>query len=112
MKRKLPIAHVGEIPIGRTKSFRFGVGNGIAFNDGGTIKAYVNRCTHMGGPVELDAKHGVFRCRWHASDFDPKTGKAIEGEAPKGTRLKPIEIVMEGDELMGILELPDDPFNF
>jgi nitrite reductase/ring-hydroxylating ferredoxin subunit len=112
MTRKILVANTGEIPIGRTKSFRFGVANGIAFNDGGIIKAYVNRCTHMGGPVELDPKSGAFRCRWHESAFDPKTGDAIEGEAPQGTQLKPIELVTEGDQIFGVLELPKEPWDF
>ena len=110
--RKIPVAHVGEIPEGQTKSFRFGLVNGIAFNHKGTIKAYVNRCTHMGGPVELHASKGVFRCRWHQAEFDPRSGAAIEGEAPKGTRLEPIELVIEGEQIFGVLNLPEDPFNF
>ncbi|MBM3204418.1 Rieske (2Fe-2S) protein, partial [Candidatus Uhrbacteria bacterium] len=106
LSRKIPIARINEIPVGRTKSFRFGVTNGIAYNDGGEIKAYVNRCTHMGGPVELDQKSATFKCRWHESAFDPKTGNAIEGEAPQGTQLKPIELVTEGEQIFAVLELP------
>ena len=112
---KLPVAAVGEIPLGRTKNFRYGVAEGIAFNDQGVIKAYVNRCTHMGGPVALDrSEEGavVFRCRWHQADFAPETGAAIEGEAPQGTMLTPIPLIEEGGKLFAMLTLPDDPFNF
>ncbi len=112
MQRHMPIAKVGEIPVGRTKTFRFGVANGIAINQDGVVKAYVNRCTHMGGPVELAKDRAVFRCRWHEAEFDVVTGEAIEGEAPRGTRLQSIEIITEGDQLFGVLELPDDPFAF
>ncbi|MDP3793370.1 MAG: Rieske (2Fe-2S) protein, partial [Candidatus Uhrbacteria bacterium] len=104
--RKLFIAKRGEIPEGRTKSFRFGIANGIAFNDRGTIKAYINRCTHMGGPVELMKSGQRFRCRWHQAEFDPVTGLAIEGEAPKGTSLTPIELLVEDDQIFGVLSLP------
>ncbi len=111
---KLPIAKVGEIGVGRTKSFRFGVSEGIAYNDRGTIKAYVNRCTHMGGPVALCQSEGkdVLRCRWHQAEFSPETGTAIEGEAPQGTMLAPIEVIEENGSLFATLTLPDDPFNF
>ena len=114
IRRKLEIAKEGEIAEGRTKSFRFGTANGIAYNDHGTIKAYVNRCTHMGGPVELGKTKGepVFRCRWHMAEFKPGTGEAIEGEAPQGTRLKPIELVIENGMVYGVLELESDPFSF
>ena len=119
--RKILIARVGEISEGRTKLFRFGIANGIAFNDAGEVKAYVNRCTHMGGRVELiDKSKGksqsskveeiVFRCRWHQAEFDPRSGEAIQGEAPKGTRLEPIELVIEDHQIFGLLKLPEDPF--
>ena len=112
IQRKILIAAVGEIPVGRTHLFRFGVANGIALNDGGTIKAYVNRCTHMGGPVELVNGKETFRCKWHFAEFDPHTGEAIQGEAPKGTRLAPIETMVENNNIYGLLVLPDDPFSF
>lgn len=112
---KIPVAAVGEIPVGRTKAFRYGHADGIAYNDQGTIKAYVNRCTHMGGPVALgrgESGQTVFRCRWHQAEFAPETGEAIEGEAPKGTMLTPISLVEEDGKMFAILTLPDDPFNF
>lgn len=112
--RKLPVARVGEVAIGRTKSFRFGVGQGIVYNDAGTLKAFVNKCTHMGGPVELKTIEGqpTFRCRWHQADFNPSTGEAIHGQAPMGTMLASIELITEGEEIFAVLKLPDDPFAF
>lgn len=110
--RKIFIADEGQIPVGRTHVFRFGVSNGLAMNDGGVVKAYVNRCTHMGGPVELIPGKGVLRCKWHQAEFNPATGEAIEGEAPKGTRLTAIQTVVEEGKIYGILELPEDPFSF
>lgn len=112
--RKLPVARVGEVEAGRTKSFRFGVGQGIVYNDGGTLKAFVNKCTHMGGPVELKTVDGqsIFRCRWHQAEFNPSTGEAIQGQAPIGTRLTPITLVTEEDQIFAMLELPDNPFAF
>lgn len=108
--RKLPVAKVNEIPLGKTKAFRFGIQQGIAYNDGGTIKAYVNFCSHMGGPTELKPT-GVLRCRWHFAEFDPKTGQRLAGEAPEGTGLKPIELIEEEGALFAILEIKDE-FSF
>lgn len=114
ISRKLPVARVGEITPGQTKSFRFGIAQGIAYNDGGTIKAFVNKCTHMGGPVELEkGKDGPrLRCRWHEAAFDPATGKVLEGQAPAGSLLTPISLTIEDDQIMALLELPPDPFDF
>jgi nitrite reductase/ring-hydroxylating ferredoxin subunit len=108
--RRIPIAKVGEIVPGSTKAFSFGPATkGIAYNREGVLRAYVNRCTHMGGPVEL-CTSGSFKCRWHGAEFDPCTGAAIDGEAPEGTFLKPIEILEENGQLYAVLELPEDQF--
>lgn len=112
--RKLLVAKINEVPVGRTKHFRFGYAEGIAYNDRGVIKAYVNRCTHMGGQVDLvaDRPRPVLRCRWHAAEFDPATGQAICGQAPQGSVLTPIQLVEENGQVLAVLELPDDPFGF
>ncbi|QQR60801.1 Rieske 2Fe-2S domain-containing protein [Candidatus Uhrbacteria bacterium] len=107
---RMPICAIGELAPGSTRAFSFGPATkGIAYNRDGVIKAYVNRCTHMGGPVELHGG-GTFRCRWHGADFDPCTGAAVDGQAPEGTFLKAIEIIEENGQLFGVLELPEDPF--
>lgn len=95
-----------EIPVGKTKSFRFGVMNGIAFNDQGVIKAYVNACTHMGGTVQLSGS--VLRCCRHFAEFSPSTGERLSGQAPEGTRLTPIDVVVENDEIFATLVLKDE----
>ncbi|MCE9586023.1 Rieske 2Fe-2S domain-containing protein [Candidatus Uhrbacteria bacterium] len=108
--RRMAICAVGEMAPGSTRAFSYGPATkGIAYNRDGVIKAYVNRCTHMGGPVAL---HGgdKFRCGWHGADFDPCTGAALAGQAPSGTFLKPIEVIEENGQLFAVLELPEDPF--
>lgn len=114
IQRKVPVAKVGEITSGRTKTFRFGTHQGIVYNDQGTLKAFVNKCTHMGGPVEGKVVQGrfVFQCRWHEARFEPATGAVIEGQAPAGSRLTPIVLAEEGGYIVAVLDLPDDPFSF
>jgi nitrite reductase/ring-hydroxylating ferredoxin subunit len=104
--RKLPVCRIDELKPGTIRSFRFGISDGIAYNDAGTIKAYVNRCTHMGGPVEL--RGHLLQCRWHESAFDPCSGCRVSGQAPEGTALTPIELVIEGDQVWAILEIQDE----
>ena len=114
MERKILVATQGEVPVGRTKSFRFGPHAAIVYNDHGALKAYVNRCTHMGGPVELKEKNGqaIFRCRWHEAEFSPGTGIAIEGEAPQGTYLTAIELVEEAGAFYVFFRSSDDDLSF
>lgn len=110
-ERKILVAKKDEIPVGKTKTFRFGVHQGIAYNDGGTLKAFVNACTHMGGATQLTSS-GTLRCCRHAAEFDPSSGERLSGQAPEGTRLKPIELIIEGDSVFARLEIPSDPFSF
>lgn len=105
--KKLPVAKEGEIAPGRAKSFRYGFRNGIAYNDNGTLKAYVNFCPHMGGPTDLTSS-GVFRCRWHGAEFDPASGDRLCGQAPEGTRLQPIELVVEDGQVLAVWVVPEE----
>lgn len=104
---RLPVAKMDEIAPGRTKVFRYGVLSGIAYNDAGTIKAYVNRCAHAGGPLMMGS-NGILQCQWHGATFDPHSGERASGQAPEGSALKPIELVEEGGSLYAILELKDE----
>ncbi len=108
--RQIPVAQVGEIAVGKTKSFRFGIKNGIAYNDGGVIKAYLNFCPHMGGSVDL-VNGEKFRCRMHFAEFDAKSGDRLSGEAPEGTKLQHIELTEKDGQLFATLVLHDD-FDF
>ena len=106
IRRTLTVCRVQDLKPGHATSFQFGGSNGIAYNDAGTIKAYVNRCTHMGGTVDL--KGPILRCRQHFAEFDPRTGMRVSGQAPEGTGLTPIKLEVEGDQVLAILEIEDE----
>lgn len=55
----------------------------IVSRDGGLIRAFDARCTHMGCPVTWDAEAGGFYCPCHAGRFDAE-GNPVSGppEAP------------------------------
>lgn len=107
MQMKFPVAKLGEIQLGSAKSFRMGIKNGIAFNDGGQIRAYENFCTHMGGPVDISRDGCQFVCRWHGACFDAKTGERQSGQAPEQSRLKPVKLVEEHGTLFAVVEFSD-----
>ncbi|MBP9747457.1 Rieske 2Fe-2S domain-containing protein [Patescibacteria group bacterium] len=107
--------------IGRVEEVREGEGKTVPLVPGtsayvfrykGMVRAFVNRCPHMGGPVELDVTTGVCVCRWHEASFDACTGHRKEGQAAEGTGLAPLVIEQEGDELVLVWDLPKDPFAF
>lgn len=107
--RKIVIGKKNELREDVPAHFHFGPTKGIAVLRDGVCKAYVNRCTHMGGPVDMCAK-GTLRCRWHGAEFDCDTGAAIEGEAPEGSFLKRLDVVEEDGILYALFEMPEDPF--
>ncbi|MBE7525563.1 Rieske 2Fe-2S domain-containing protein [Patescibacteria group bacterium] len=117
LRKKILIATLSELPEGASKSFAFGGSAGIAYNHRGKIVAFLNRCTHMGGAVELKHEVGngelggrsrVLSCRWHGAEFDAESGQRLCGEAPEGSALKPIEIEQDGERLFAILEIVDE----
>jgi nitrite reductase/ring-hydroxylating ferredoxin subunit len=61
----------------------------LLYNDG-EIKAFENICTHKGGPSKL--KQDKLVCQWHGAIFEPLTGEALKGPAPKGSKLPAIEL--------------------
>jgi len=107
MKKRVLIAGVGEIREGTVKTFHYGQWKGIAYNDAGEIKAYRNVCTHAGAQVRLCAK-GTLQCELHEAEFDPKSGKRICGEAPEGSRLTPIEVILDQESIYAEVEIVDE----
>lgn len=110
LKREVLVCRISDLPTGKTSHFKYGHSKGIAYNDGGTIKAYVNRCTHMGGPVELTRDGKFLRCRWHGADFYPCTGAVVDGQGPEGTFLKRLELIEKDGTLFTEFKLPENSF--
>ncbi len=100
------VAKLDELKPGASKVFRYGFQNGIVYNDRGALKAYVNFCTHAGGPLQLQG--ATFRCQRHFAEFDPKTGERVSGQAPEGSRLIPISLSVENDEIVAWVEYKDE----
>lgn len=75
-----------------------GAGKGFAVRHEGEVRAYVNRCPHLG--VELDWQPGeffeesglYFICSTHGAIFEPASGLCIAGPC-RGASLQPIAVV-------------------
>jgi len=69
----------------------------LVVNDGGALRAFVNRCGHMNAPLDLGSfKSGVIKCPMHNAVFDARTG-VVRGQpimaAPPGMDKLPPEIL-------------------
>lgn len=103
------------ISLGRADSWREGEGRTVPLMPGisayvfrykGQLRAFLNRCTHMGGPIEL--VDGKCVCRWHEAEFDVTTGERLDGgSAP----LEAIVVKQIGEELALEWSIPKDPFS-
>jgi nitrite reductase/ring-hydroxylating ferredoxin subunit len=95
---------IDELPPGRTAKFRLACGgraiDGFVLNLDGRIHAYVNRCAHVGTPLDLfpneflgeDGRTIV--CATHGALYEPEGGLCTAGPCA-GDRLKPLPVRVE-----------------
>jgi apoptosis-inducing factor 3 len=61
----------------------------------GEVRAYMNVCMHLGGPLRLTEDSATFECQWHQACFDARTGKAVKGPARPDARLLRLPVKVE-----------------
>ena len=113
MRRMLPSGEwrcaVASVSPGRTVTFRLECGDrtvsGFVLNHDGRYRAYVNRCPHVGTPLDLWPNEfftedcGALVCSTHGALFEPDTGLCTAGPCA-GDRLAPLPASLEGDTLV------------
>lgn len=78
---------------------------GFAVRHGGAVRAFVNRCPHLG--TELDWNPGEFFdvtglylvCSTHGAIFEPGTGFCVAGPC-HGASLEPLQVREEGGQVL------------
>jgi len=100
---------LADLAPGRTAKFRLQCGdkrvNGFVVNHDGAVHAYVNRCPHVGTPLDLweneflsdDGRRIV--CATHGAVFEPASGRCTAGPCA-GDALARLPLRREGDELV------------
>jgi len=103
---RLPLA---DLPPGRTATFRLTCGartlRGFVVNHAGRCHAYVNRCPHLGTPLDLwpnefltdDGREII--CSTHGALFDPSSGHCTAGPCA-GDRLRRLPLRRDGDDVV------------
>jgi nitrite reductase/ring-hydroxylating ferredoxin subunit len=99
---KIFLANYDEIPENSIKRIDFEGRPAIIIKYKGRIFAYIDVCTHLGGPLYLD--NDVLRCEWHDSTFDIITGKAKSGPAPSDSKLIRLPITIEDGKIYYVYE--------
>jgi nitrite reductase/ring-hydroxylating ferredoxin subunit len=102
-----------ELAPGRTAKFRLACGarrvSGFVVNHDGVYHAYVNRCPHVGTPLDLweneflseDTRLVV--CATHGAVFEPDSGRCTAGPC-RGDALTRLPLRHEGGEI--VVECP------
>lgn len=88
----IPLSQFGGAAFTVIKSKAVGDDLIIAKQPDGSYKALVKRCTHKGGPVNVDGTD--LKCSWHGSRFS-MSGTVVTG--PASTPLKTYPARLEGD---------------
>jgi len=108
---RLPLA---DLPPGRTAKFRLSCGgrtiDGFVVNHEGGCHAYVNRCPHVGTPLDLwpneflsEDGHELI-CSTHGAVFDPASGRCIAGPCT-GDELTRVPLRRDGEDV--VIGVPD-----
>ncbi len=105
----------GALAPGQSAKFRLRCGGkvleGFVVNHEGRFYAYMNRCAHVGTPLDLwpnefftdDGRHLI--CTTHGAVYLPETGLCVEGPCP-GESLTSLPVAVEGNEV--VISCPED----
>lgn len=100
---------IADLPPGRTAKFRLVCGGrtleGFVVNHAGGVHAYVNRCPHVGTPLDLwpndffteDGRSLI--CSTHGAIYEPATGRCTAGPCA-GDALTPLALRRDGEEIV------------
>jgi nitrite reductase/ring-hydroxylating ferredoxin subunit len=103
---RLPLA---DLPPGRTAKFRLSCGgrtlHGFVVNHDGGCHAWVNRCPHVGTPLDLwpnefltdDGREVI--CSTHGALFDPASGRCTAGPCA-GDGLTRVPLRVDGADVV------------
>ncbi len=91
------VCNISDLKFGEFKKFKYKGREAILMNAKGSFHAFVNYCTHAGGPLKV--KDGKLKCLSHGALFDSKTGCAESAPAPEGSSLMEIKLEIEDGKI-------------
>lgn len=87
----------GELPVGASKTVRFGRYPAIVVNTPQGLRAYSAVCTHFACIVKWNAELGQIACPCHEGYFDPVTGEVLAGPPP--TPLTALKVTLKDGQI-------------
>ena len=93
MASYVKVGDEGDVAPGAVKCVRVGDRKIALFNENGTLVAYDDACTHVGGPVsEGLCENGIVTCPWHGAQFRIADGTALAPPAGGNLRGYPVRV--------------------
>lgn len=94
---EIPLADETDVPEDGQKEVDFAGRPVVVVKKGGKYFAYINCCTHVGGPVKLQGD--TLACQWHGAHFDAQRGTALNAPAPTGSKLISLPIQVKDGKI-------------
>ena len=89
-----------ELPVGTSKTIRFGRYPALIINTSEGLRAYSAVCTHFACIVKWNSDENRIYCPCHDGFFEPLNGEVISGPPP--TPLDPLKVeVVDGQIYIG-----------
>lgn len=106
---RVPLIEEARVEEGRIAEVDFFGRPVLVLRQDGRVRAYVNVCTHLGGPLALAQDGEHLECQWHGACFDARTGRATGNPAPPDTRLIRLPVTVEAGQVTYVYGEPDQP---
>lgn len=97
MAQEIFIAKISDVKDGELIRFKYKGRPAVLVNNHGNFKAFIDYCTHSGGPLVME--NCKLKCVRHYALFDPETGNAETLPAPLNSSLMEIKINVAGDKV-------------
>jgi nitrite reductase/ring-hydroxylating ferredoxin subunit len=106
---RVPLIEDAQVSEGKTSEVDFFGRSVLVLRTDGRVRAYMNVCTHLGGPLQLSPDGASFQCQWHQACFDARTGQATGAPARADSRLIRLPVKVEDGQVTYVYGEPDQP---
>jgi 3-phenylpropionate/trans-cinnamate dioxygenase ferredoxin subunit len=106
---RVPLIDAAQLHEGQATEVDFFGRSVLVLRTDGRVRAFMNVCTHLGGPLQLAPDGASFQCQWHQACFDAQSGKAACPPARPDSRLIRLPIAVEAGQVTYVYGEPDQP---
>jgi nitrite reductase/ring-hydroxylating ferredoxin subunit len=72
---RVPLIEDARVYEGQAAEVDFFGRSVLVLRTDGRVRAFMNVCAHLGGPLKLAPDGASFQCQWHQACFDARTGR-------------------------------------